>query len=168
MTHVTATIPKMRFFGSSVSFHTVENSLAAIYSFSVFISSKCFFSQRDLLLSPVAASLHYLPLMFAFNNHMQQNAYCRNLSEPLLQCHCYPIKANFKTILPQVLQATSAGNVADLVNCKLISHQPKSPQLKYLKQHVVYVFFYKNHICCFLSMFKKKQTHCTYVVCVSA
>jgi len=53
---------------------------------------------------------------------MQQNAYCHNLSEPSLPCYCYAIKANFKTILAQVSQPASAGNVADLVNCKLISH----------------------------------------------
>jgi len=53
-----------------------------------------------LLESPLAASLHYLPQMSAFNSHMQQNTYCRNLSEPLLPCYCYAIKANFKTILP--------------------------------------------------------------------
>jgi len=40
------------------------------------------------LLSAVAASLHYLPQMSAFNSHMQQNAYCRKLSEPLLPCYC--------------------------------------------------------------------------------
>ena len=59
---------------------------------------------------------------------MQQNAYCRNLSEPLLPCYCYAIKANFKTILPQVSQPASAGNVADLVNCKLISHDYMMPE----------------------------------------
>jgi len=63
--------------------------------FSVFTLSTCFFSYRVLQLSAVAASLHYLPLMFAFNSHLQQNAYCCNLSEPLLPCHCYAIKANF-------------------------------------------------------------------------
>jgi len=31
---------------------------------------------------------------------------------------------------------------------------------------MVYVF-YKNHICFFLSVLEKKQTHCTYVVCVA-
>ena len=42
------------------------------------------------------------------------------------------------------------------------ANQPKSPQLKYLTKHKVYVF-YKNHIWFFLSVFKKKknQTHCT-------
>ena len=87
MTHVTATVPKMGFVGSNVSFHTAQNSLAAIFLFSFHIV--CFFSHRDLLLSAVAASLHYLPQMSAFNSHMQQNAYYRNLSEPLLPCYCY-------------------------------------------------------------------------------
>jgi len=59
----------------------------------------CFFAHRDLLLSAVAAPLHYLPQMSAFINHMQQNVYCRNF-EPLLPCYCYAVKANFKTILP--------------------------------------------------------------------
>jgi len=59
--------------------------LAAIFFFSFHIVS--FFSHRDLLLSAVAASLHYLPQMSAFNIHMQHNAYCRNLSEPLLPCY---------------------------------------------------------------------------------
>jgi len=66
--------------------------------------------------------------MPAFNSHMQQNAYCGNLSEPLLPCYCYAIKANFKTILPQVSQPASAGNAADLVNCKLISHHCMMPE----------------------------------------
>jgi len=79
------------------------------------------------MLSAVAASLHYLPQMPAFNSHMQQNAYCRNF-EPLLPCYCYAIKANFKTILPQVSQPASAGNVADLVNCKLIRHHCMTPE----------------------------------------
>ena len=87
-----------------------------------------FFSHRDLLLSAVAASLHYLPQMSAFNSHMQQNAYCRNLNEPLLPCYCYVIEGNFKTILPRVSQPASAGNVADLVNCKLISHHCMMPE----------------------------------------
>jgi len=72
MTYVTATVPKMRFVGSNVSFHTVWNS-AAIFLFSFHIA--CFFSHRGLLLSAVAASLHYLPQMSALNSHMQQNAY---------------------------------------------------------------------------------------------
>ena len=60
---------------------------------------------------------------------MQQNAYCRNFSEPLMLCCCYAIKANFKTIpTPQVSQPASAGNVADLVNCKLISHHCMMPE----------------------------------------
>jgi len=59
---------------------------------------------------------------------MQQNAYRCNLSEPLLPCYCYAIKANFKTILPQVSQPASVGNVADLVNCKLISHHCMMPE----------------------------------------
>jgi len=79
------------------------------------------------MLSAVAASLHYLPQMSAFNSHMQQNAYCRNF-EPLLPYYCYAIKANFKTILPQVSQSGSAGNVADLMNCKLISHRCMTPE----------------------------------------
>ena len=69
-------------------------------------------------------SLHYLLQMSAFNSHMQQNAYWRNLSEPLLPCYCYAIKVNFKT---KVSQPASAGNVADLVNCKLISHHCMMP-----------------------------------------
>jgi len=76
MTHVTATVPKMRFVGRNVSFHTVWNSLAAIFLFSFHIVS--FFSHRDLLLSRVAASLHYLPQMSVFHSHMQQNACCLN------------------------------------------------------------------------------------------
>jgi len=59
------------------------------YFFSVFTSYQCFFSHRDLLLSAVAVSLHYLPQMSAFSSHMQQNAYCRNLAERLLPCYCY-------------------------------------------------------------------------------
>ena len=100
--------------------------MAAIYVFSFHIV--CFFSHRVLLLSALAASLHYLPQMSAFNGHMQQNTYCRNLSEPLLPCYCYAIKANFKTILPQVSQPASADNPADLVNCKLISHHCAMPE----------------------------------------
>ena len=126
MTHVTATVPKIRFVGSSVSFHTVSNSLAAVFLFSFHIV--CFFSHRDLLLSAVAASLHYLPQMSAFNSHMQQNAYWRNSSEPLLPCYCYAVTANFNTILPQVSQPASAGNVVNLVNCKLISHHCMMPE----------------------------------------
>jgi len=98
MTHVTATVPKMRFVGSSVSFHTVQISLAAIFLFSFHIVR--FFSHRDLLLSAVAASLHYRPQISAFKSHMQQNAYFHNF-EPLLPCYCYVIKASFKTILPK-------------------------------------------------------------------
>ena len=48
--------------------------------------------------------------------------------EPLLPGYCYVIKANFKTILLQVSQPASAGNVADLVNCKLISHHCMMPK----------------------------------------
>jgi len=59
---------------------------------------------------------------------MQQNAYCRNLSEPLLPCYYYAIKANLKTIRPQGSQPAFAGNVADLVNCKLISHHYMMPE----------------------------------------
>jgi len=47
------------------------------------------------------------------------------------------------------------------------ANQPKWPQLKYLTQHMVYAF-YKNRICVFLSVLKKKQTHCTYMVWVAA
>ena len=38
------------------------------------------------------------------------------------------MKANFKTILPQVSQPASADNPADLVNCKLISHHCAMPE----------------------------------------
>ena len=62
-----------------------------------------------------------------FNSHMQQNAYCRGF-QPLLPCDCHALKANFKTILAQVSQPASAGNVADLVNCKLISHHCVMPE----------------------------------------
>jgi len=62
-----------------------------------------------------------------FNSHMQQNAYCRSF-QPLLPCDCHALKANFKTILAQVSQPASAGNVADLVNCKLISHHCMMPE----------------------------------------
>jgi len=65
------------------------------YFFSVFTPYKCFISHRDLLLSAVAVSLHHLPQMSAFNSHMQQNACCRNLSEPLFPCYCYAMKASF-------------------------------------------------------------------------
>jgi len=92
--------------------------LAAIFLFSVHIV--CFFSPRDLLLSAVAASQQYLPQMSAFNGYMHRNAYCRNF-EPMLPCYCYAKKAIFKTILPYVSQPAPASNVADLVNCKLIS-----------------------------------------------
>jgi len=37
-------------------------------------------------------------------------------------------KGNFKTMLPQVSQPASAGNVADLVNYKLISHHCMMPE----------------------------------------
>jgi len=36
------------------------------------------------------------------------------------------------------------------------ANQPKSPQLKYLTQHMVYAF-YKNHICVFLSVLQKSK-----------
>ena len=39
--------------------------------------------------------------MSAFNSHMRQNAYCRNLKwslEDLLRCYCYTIKTNSRTI----------------------------------------------------------------------
>jgi len=58
---------------------------------------------------------------------MHQNAYCRNF-EPLLACYCYALKANLKIILPQVSHSASAGNVADLVNCKLISRHCMMPE----------------------------------------
>jgi len=96
------------------------------YFFSVF-DIVCFFSHRDLLLSAVAASLHYLPQMSAFKSHMHQNACCRNF-EPLLACYCYALMAIFQTIPPQVSQPASAGSVADLVNCKLISHHCVMPE----------------------------------------
>ena len=48
--------------------------------------------------------------------------------EPLLPCYCYALKASFKTILPQVSQPAFAGNVADLVNSKLISHHCMMPE----------------------------------------
>jgi len=88
----------------------------------------CFFSHRiklrGLLLSGVyclAALSDKLPQMSAFNSHMRQNANCHNFfkSEPLLPCDCYAIKNNIRTIRSQVLQPDSAGNGADLVNCKL-------------------------------------------------
>ena len=58
-----------------------------------------------------------------------QNAYYS--SEPLLPCDCYAIKTNIRTIRSQVLQSASAGNGADLVNCKLITawHQNSEPRL---------------------------------------
>jgi len=34
---------------------------------------------RDLLVSAVVVSLHYLSQMSSFNSHMRQNAYSRNL-----------------------------------------------------------------------------------------
>jgi len=49
-------------------------------------------------------------------------------SEPLLPCYCYAINANFRTILPQVSQPASAGNAADSMNCKLISHHCMIPE----------------------------------------
>jgi len=66
--------------------------------------------------------------MSAFNSHIRLNAYCRNFfqSEPLLLCDCYAMKSNIKTIRSQVLQPASAGNGADLVNCKLITADPRS------------------------------------------
>jgi len=53
------------------------------------------------LLSAVAASLHYLPQMLAFNSHMRQSAYCRDLRERLLPCYCYAIKVNVKLSSPK-------------------------------------------------------------------
>jgi len=46
--------------------------------------------------------------------------------EPLLPCDCYAIKTSIRTIRSQVLQPASAGNVADLVNCKLSLHDTRS------------------------------------------
>ena len=113
MTHVTATVPKMRFVGSNISFQ-FSHRMFLFTPWFIAISSRC-----------LAA---YQPHMSAFNSQMWQNTYCRNFSEPLLLCYCYAIKGNFKTILPQVSQPASAGNVADLVNCKLISHHCMMPE----------------------------------------
>jgi len=49
-------------------------------------------------------------------------------SEPLLPCDCYAIKTNIRTIRSQVLQPASAGNGADLVNCKLITAEPRNSE----------------------------------------
>jgi len=115
MTHVTATVQKCASL-AAVFLFTLYETLWQQYFFSVFTSYVSFHT----VIYCYQQSLHYLPQMSAFNSHMQQNAYCRNLSEPLLPCYCYAIKANLKTILPQVSQPASAGNVADLVNYKLI------------------------------------------------
>ena len=96
------------------------------YSFQLSYRTICFFFHTVTYCHQ--QSLHYLPQMSAFNSHMQQNAYCRNVSEPLLPYYSYAIKANLKTILPQVSQPVSAGNVTDLVNCKLISHHCMMPE----------------------------------------
>jgi len=45
-----------------------------------------------------------------------------------------------------------------IINCLRLANQPKSPQLEYLTQHMVYAL-YKNHICVFLSVLKKKNKH---------
>jgi len=65
---LTATVPKMHFVGSNVYFHTYKTRWQSVFLFSFHIV--CFFSHCDLLLSAVAASLHYLPQMSAFNSHM--------------------------------------------------------------------------------------------------
>jgi len=92
------------------------------------------FSHRMFLFTPwfIAICSRCLAALSATDVCAQQShaakRLCRNLSEPLLPCYCYKIKANFKTILPQVSQPASAGNVADLANCKLISHHCMMPE----------------------------------------
>ena len=92
---------------------------------------QCFFSHRIKLVGS--------NISFQFSHRatdvcvQQSHAGCSKTPtavnfEPLLPCYCYAIKANFKTILPQLSQPASAGNVADLVNCKLISHHCMIPE----------------------------------------
>jgi len=68
------------------------------YFFSVFTSYVSFHT----VIYCYQQSLHYLPQLSAFNSHMQQNASCRNLSEPLLSCFCYALKADLKTMGSEV------------------------------------------------------------------
>ena len=65
----------------------------------------------------------------AFNSHMQQNAYCRNLKrilEDLLPCYCYSVKINSRTIITQVTQPSSAGKGANMT--KLQTHHCMAPK----------------------------------------
>jgi len=113
MTHGTATVPKMRFVGSNISFQ---------------------FSHRMFLFTPwlLAISSRCLAALPATDVCVQQSHATKCLLPQLwtlLPCYCHTIKANFKTILPDVSQPASAGNVADLVNCKLISRHCMMPEL---------------------------------------
>jgi len=69
---------------------------------------------RDLLLSAVIVSLHYLQQMSSFSSHMRQNAYSSNLKWTFVAMLLQRNKGRFSTIRSQVSQPASAGNVADM------------------------------------------------------
>jgi len=53
-----------------------------------------------------------------------------------------------------------------IINCHSPqANQPKCPQLKTLTKHMVYVFFYKNHICFSYLCLKKTNTLHLYSMC---
>jgi len=64
------------------------------------------------------AALGYLPRrMSAFNSHMLQNTYDRNLRwtfNDLLPCCCYAIQTNRRTIRSQVSQRPSTSKMSEL------------------------------------------------------
>jgi len=81
---------------------------------------------RALPLSAVTFSLHYLRrcLRLIATSTRDKKANHRDLQrifEYLLQCYCYATKANSRTVRSRVSQSASAGEEADLVNCKLIT-----------------------------------------------
>jgi len=78
---------------------------------------KCLRSPASLLTAISSHCLAALPAkVSAFNSHMRQNAWYRNLkwTLDLLPCYCDTIKTNGKTIRSQVWQPVSAGKGADM------------------------------------------------------
>jgi len=98
-----AMLRQMHFVGSNISFHTVQNYVTYCYQQSL---SRCINYHRCLR-SAVACGKTPAAVTW---------------SEPLLPWHRYAIKANFITTCSQVWQPASAGNVADVVNCKQAYH----------------------------------------------
>jgi len=104
MPYVTATVTKLCFVGSNASF-----------SFMLLFTQPI--KLRGIPLSCVYVLLHYLPNMSAFNRHMQQNSYYRNLREPFkIRCHAIATQST-----PTIEKSAHKAKEWTWVNCKFIN-----------------------------------------------